>query len=187
MCGIPFHLRIFVCYIICLYWLFIIQWYQCQCAEGWGVGWVTAIAEWPYATVPTVPLPQVPDSDTAREGEKVVGSNFWLVSGHFLPTSQLTNHTIVLTLPVLRHFLTKDKGYTDFWKTSKPCHVGIHWKALAEYSRMNNHAPRFQSFFRFSYHFVSVKLATSSIKDKMAEHYSWQVIESQTPTVIDKK
>ena len=32
-----------------------------------------------------------------------------------------------------------------FWKTSKPCHVGIHWIALAEYSQMSSHMPGFQS------------------------------------------
>ena len=28
-----------------------------------------------------------------------------------------------------------------FWKPSKPCHVGIHWIALAEYSQMSAHGP----------------------------------------------
>ena len=33
-------------------------------------------------------------------------------------------------------------------KKSKPCHVGIHWMVLAEYSQMYTHVPGFQSFFR---------------------------------------
>ena len=37
----------------------------------------------------------------------------------------------------------------DFWRPSKPCHVGIHWLALAEYSPMSTHVPGVQSFFRF--------------------------------------
>ena len=38
-----------------------------------------------------------------------------------------------------------------FCKPYKPCHVGIHWKALrlAEYSQMSTHMPGFQSSFRF--------------------------------------
>ena len=35
-----------------------------------------------------------------------------------------------------------------FSKSSKPCHVGIHWIALAEYSKMSTQVPGFQSFFR---------------------------------------
>ena len=31
-------------------------------------------------------------------------------------------------------------------KDSKPCHVGIHWIALAEYSGMSTHVLGFQSF-----------------------------------------
>ena len=30
-------------------------------------------------------------------------------------------------------------------KPSKPGHVGIHWKALTEYSQMSTHVPGFQS------------------------------------------
>ena len=29
---------------------------------------------------------------------------------------------------------------------SEPCHVGIHWKALAEYYQMSTNVPGFQSF-----------------------------------------
>ena len=38
------------------------------------------------------------------------------------------------------------KGDKDFRKPSKPCHVGIHWTALTEYSQMSTHVPGFQSF-----------------------------------------
>ena len=40
-------------------------------------------------------------------------------------------------------------GCKDFWNPSKPCHLGIHWIALAEYSQMSTHGPGFQPFFRF--------------------------------------
>ena len=45
----------------------------------------------------------------------------------------------------------------NFREPSKPCHVCIHWIALAEYSRMSNHMPGFQSFFSFLHHFVLAK------------------------------
>ena len=38
-----------------------------------------------------------------------------------------------LTLPMLRLLSSKAQGHEDNWKPSKPCHVGIHLKALAEY------------------------------------------------------
>ena len=49
-------------------------------------------------------------------------------------------------------------------KSSKPCHVGIYWIALAKYSRMSTHLPGLQSFSWFLHHFVTAKLATSSIR-----------------------
>ena len=55
---------------------------------------------------------------------------------------------LTLTLLMLRLLSSKAQGCKDFWKTSKPCQVGIHWKALAEYSQMSTHLPGFQSFFR---------------------------------------
>ena len=44
----------------------------------------------------------------------------WLV--HY---QQLSFKQIVLTLPMLRLFSSKAQGHKDFWKPSKPCHVGI--------------------------------------------------------------
>ena len=55
-----------------------------------------------------------------------------------------------LTLPMLKLLSSKAQGCKGLWKTSKPCHVGIHSIALAEYSQMNTHMPGFQSFFRFA-------------------------------------
>ena len=52
------------------------------------------------------------------------------------------------TLPMLRLLLSKAQERKEFWKPSKPCHVGIHWIALAEYSQESTHLPGFQSFFR---------------------------------------
>ena len=54
-----------------------------------------------------------------------------------------------LTLPMLRLYSSKAQGYKDFWKPSRPCHVGIHLIALAENSQMRTHVPGFPSFFNF--------------------------------------
>ena len=46
---------------------------------------------------------------------------------------------LIQTLPML-------KNLKRFLNSSKPCHVGSHWIALAEYSQMSTHMPGFQSF-----------------------------------------
>ena len=60
-----------------------------------------------------------------------------------------SDYFLILTLPIQRLLSSKALGRKYFWKPSKPCHVGIHWIALAEYSQMSTHVPGFQSFFRF--------------------------------------
>ena len=37
----------------------------------------------------------------------------------------------LLTLPMLRLLSSRAKRRKDFWKTLKPCHVGIHWMTLS--------------------------------------------------------
>ena len=69
-----------------------------------------------------------------------------------------------LTLPLLRLLSSQGQRCKHFWKQSKPCHVDIHWIALAECSRMSTHMPGLQSFFRLLHHLVLAKLATSSIR-----------------------
>ena len=71
-----------------------------------------------------------------------------------------------LTLTVLTLLSLKAQWRKDLWKPSKPSHPGIHWIALTECSHMSTHLPRFQSFYRFLYHFVLAKLASSSIRVK---------------------
>ena len=46
-----------------------------------------------------------------------------------------------LALPILDVIVRSSKAHEhkDFWKTSKPCCVGIHWIALADYSQMSTH------------------------------------------------
>ena len=61
-----------------------------------------------------------------------------------------------LTLPLLRLLSAKAQKRKYFRKTSKPCHVGIYWIGLTEYSQISTHMPGFQSFFFLDYlpHFV---------------------------------
>ena len=64
-------------------------------------------------------------------------------------------------LSMLRLLSYKAREYKDFRKLSKPGQVGIHWMALAEYSHISTHAPRFQTFFQiFCIIFFLAKLAT---------------------------
>ena len=67
---------------------------------------------------------------------------------------------------ILRLLSSKVQGHRYFWKPSKPFHVGVQWKALAEFSRMSTHIPGFQSFSKGLDHFVLAKLVTSSMRVK---------------------
>ena len=78
----------------------------------------------------------------------------------------------MLTLTILRLTFVKSTRLQRFLKSSKPCHVGIHWIAFAEHSQMSTHLPRFPSFFRFLHHFVMTKLATSSIRVKAPQTWA---------------
>ena len=62
------------------------------------------------------------------------------------------NHSAVqqiLALPMLRLPSSKAQGCKDFQKPVKPCHVGINWIALTEYSQMSTHLAGFQSILGF--------------------------------------
>ena len=78
---------------------------------------------------------------------KYLKKKCWLEPKPQLPFNIFVN--FCLTLPMLRLLLAKAQECKDFWKTSKPCHVGTHWIALAEHSQMSTHLPGFQSFSRF--------------------------------------
>ena len=81
---------------------------------------------------------------------------------------KLVNTAIYLTLSMLKLLSSKAQGCKDFWKPSKPSHVGIHWEALAERSQMSTHLSWFQLFFGFLHHFVVAKLVTSSLRVKQS-------------------
>ena len=70
------------------------------------------------------------------------------IANGMLETCKYTFHVFiwgidVLILPMLRLIQSKQQRRKDIWKLSKPCHVGIHGKALAEYSQMSTHTPGF--------------------------------------------
>ena len=48
---------------------------------------------------------------------------------------------------MLRLLSSKAHGRKYFWEPSKPCCVGTHWIALAEYYQMSTNVVVFQSFF----------------------------------------
>ena len=59
-------------------------------------------------------------------------------------------------------FVQRTRMQQSFRKPSEPCHVGIHWKALAEYSQMSTMYQGFSHvFLGFLHHFVLAKLAIS--------------------------
>ena len=57
----------------------------------------------------------------------------------------------------------KAQGNKKVWKPTKSSHVGIYWKALAEYSQMSTHMPGSHFLKVFLHHFSLVKLGTTSI------------------------
>ena len=44
-------------------------------------------------------------------------------------------------------------------KSSKPCHIGIHWKAVVEYYQIGTHIPGFRSFSAFFASFCFNKIS----------------------------
>ena len=73
-----------------------------------------------------------------------------------------------LTLPNAKAMFIQSTRTLVFFKTSEPCHVGIHWIDLADYSPMSTHVLGFQSFFLCFLHYVVLaKLISSSIRVKL--------------------
>ena len=80
-----------------------------------------------------------------------------------------------LTLPLLRLLLSCAQECKFFWKLSKPCHVGIHWKALLSTLRWVPICQGFGHLQGFLHHFVVAKLAISSIRVKLVWTVLWSV------------
>ena len=97
-------------------------------------------------------------------------SDIWLVSINLQHVNTLifSSHTAKIMI-FLTHVNPSNAEATSVQstKTLKPCHVGIHWIALIEYSQMSTRVPMCQGcshFTVFLHHCVMPKLATSSIK-----------------------
>ena len=84
---------------------------------------------------------------------------------------------------MLKLLSSKAQGGKYFGKTSQPCHVCIHWKALAEHFHMSTHLPGFRSFFRFMHPFVLTKLATSSVRVKYRPITIWPIVKPWTHSI----
>ena len=68
---------------------------------------------------------------------------------------------------MLRLLLSRAQECKNLRKTSKPCHIGIHLKALPENSQIENQCARVSVILSdFLHHFQLAKLATSSIRVK---------------------
>ena len=95
----------------------------------------------------------------SKIGNKMIYQNFVSLFGVVI-------NTIIpvpfLTLPILRLLSSKAQGCKVFWKTSKPCQVGIHRIDLAEYYWMITILSRIQSFFNFCI-ILCCKNSTSNI------------------------
>ena len=76
--------------------------------------------------------------------------------------------TMILTHPMLRPLSFKAQVHKDFWKPCKPCHVGIHWIVLVEYSQMSTHLPGFQSFFSFFASFCIGQVSHQQLRVKQS-------------------
>ena len=70
---------------------------------------------------------------------KFVGSATLIVNTSH--SERFSSSILSLALPMLWLLSSKEQGCKDFWKPSKPCHVGIHWIALTVNSRMSTHVP----------------------------------------------
>ena len=66
-----------------------------------------------------------------------------------MPVCNTTFNKKCLILSMLRLLSSKGQGQKYFEKSSKPCHVGIYWITIAEYSDMSAHLPGFPSFSSF--------------------------------------
>ena len=100
--------------------------------------------------------------------------NIARLSDDILFYDTINNHRLFLTAldlsqyqTCLRRILINRLAWSLYKciKPSKPCHVGIHWMTIAEYSQMSTNVPWFQSFLKvFCIIFVMAKLATTSIR-----------------------
>ena len=98
-----------------------------------------------------------------------------------------SKHTISLSwlsLKLLRVHSPNAQKRKNLWKTSKPCHVGTHWKALAEYFHMSTHLPGFRWFFRFFALFCFGRISHQQHKGYAKLRYSCCKLPSYLKTTV---
>ena len=67
---------------------------------------------------------------------------------HRLPLDELATSSIRVNPSNAKATFVQNTWMQRFWKPSKPCHVGTHWIALAEYPHMSTHVPGFSHFLK---------------------------------------
>ena len=80
-----------------------------------------------------------------------------LCIGFILKRMLLAAANINLSNATLRLLSSKAQGCKDFLNSSKPCHDGILWIALAEFSQMSTMCQGFSHYLGFLHHFVFAK------------------------------
>ena len=73
--------------------------------------------------------------------QKIINTQYNTFLGFSCPSVSLTKD---LTLQMLRLLSSKAQECKILEKPLKPCHLGIHLEALAEYSQMSTYLPGFQ-------------------------------------------
>ena len=75
--------------------------------------------------------------------------------------------------------ILKSTRKENFLKKHINCHVGIHWKALAEYSQMRTHVPVFRSFFRFFASFCIGQISHQQHKGQYVQNWKLEAGSGQ--------
>ena len=87
-------------------------------------------------------IPSFPKEHSWQGAIYLADKTFQCLQEMFTATKEIQVQLLILQM--LRLLSAKAQGCKDFWKSSQPCHVGIHWRALAEYFQMSNHMLGFQ-------------------------------------------
>ena len=120
--------------------------------------WIYYCSPWPKAVCFLVGYFRGKDNGeniSWRNGNQSAANNSPPLTGFNLLSSKSGNldaFAAKMTLPMLRLLSSKEKECIDFWKTSKPCRVGINCIPLIEYSQMSTHVPVFHSFWSVFLH-----------------------------------
>ena len=96
----------------------------------------------------------------------------------------------MLIFLMLRLLLSKAHGCKAFCRPPKPCHAGIHWYALAEYSQMSTNVLGFQSFLRFFASFYNGQISHQQHESKecyfLATAESWSLIFPSPSSIVSR-